>query len=353
MANTFLRKTSRGIGNTAVTVGNYTVTSNLGAIVVGLSISNITGDEVGADVIINNGNNDYYVLKDAPIPNGSTLIAAGKDQKIVLQSGDSVKVRSTDDTSIDVVMSIMETDSAGLTDDPLSGPVVITANVSSVNEGNTVAFSVSNVLANEFEYANGTYYWTTNSISGTIAAGDFADTANTGSFTLTNGSGTISRTITADANTEGTEIFTISVREGSTGGNVIATSANVTIADTSETPAASPVTYTYETDYGFAGARFNSVGTGTDVDNYLEISSDAPFGITNITMYNQLLALTSGDELTFVETSVPLGTYVGTISGTWEDTFGGTNWKVAINYSVSPTPTGASQVPSTVSFVPA
>ena len=128
MANTFLRKISRNIGNVAVTVGDYTVTSNLGAVVVGLSISNTTGDEIGADVIITNGVFNYYVLKDAPIPNGSTLIAAGKDQKIILQSGDSVKVRSTADSSIDVVMSVLETASAGFTDDTFTFNKTISAN---------------------------------------------------------------------------------------------------------------------------------------------------------------------------------------------------------------------------------
>lgn len=354
MANTFLRKVSNGIGNVVTAVGSYTVAANTGAVVIGLTVANTSNVEVLANVSIYNGINDYYLVNLAPIPAEGSLVLIGGDQKAVLQANDSIRVSSTVNNSVDVIMTLLETNSIGMTIDPIgAGPVTITANVSSVDEGNTVAFSVSNITANAFAYANGTYYWTTNSISGTITAADFADTANTGSFTVTDGSGTISRTISADSTTEGTEIFTISVREGSTSGNIIITSANVTIADTSETPAASPVTYTYETDYGFAGARFNSVGTGTDVDNYLEISIDPPFGISNITMYNQLLALTFGDELAFEETSIPLGTYVGTIAGTWEDTYGGTNWKVAIDYSASPSGTGASQVPSTVSFVPA
>lgn len=235
MANTFLRKSSRGIGNVATAVGNYTVAANLGAVVLGLSVSNTTSTEVYANISINNGADDFYLVKYAPIPDGSTLIVVGGDQKVILQPGDSIKVESTAANSLDSMMSIMETNSIGFTADPIGGIPTITANVSSVNEGNTVAFSVSNITANAFAYANGIYYWTTNSISGTITAADFVGSANTGSFTITNGSGTISRTVLADVTTEGTEIFTISVRENSTGGNIIATSANVTIVDTSLT----------------------------------------------------------------------------------------------------------------------
>jgi hypothetical protein len=237
MANTFLRKISRNIGNTAVTVGDYTVGANIGAVVVGLGISNTIASQVHANVSINNGTDDFYLVKSAPIFDSSTLILVGNEQKIVLQTGDSIKVTSSDSSSLDVVMTIMETDGVGITGDPINaGPVTITANVSSVNEGNTVAFSISNITANAFAYGNGTYYWSTNSISGNITAADFVGVSNTGSFTVTNGSGTILRTISADVTTEGTEIFTISVREGSTSGNIIATSANVTIADTSIEP---------------------------------------------------------------------------------------------------------------------
>ena len=67
MANTFLRKISRNIGNTAVTVGDYTVGANIGAVVVGLGISNTIASQVHANVSINNGTDDFYLVKSAPI----------------------------------------------------------------------------------------------------------------------------------------------------------------------------------------------------------------------------------------------------------------------------------------------
>lgn len=108
MANTFYRKLSKDIGNAAVTVGSYTVGSGNTAIVLGLTVCNTTGAAVNASVAVNNGVNDYYLVKSAPVPGGGALVVVGGDQKMVLQSGDKVNVISDAVTSLDVVMSIME-----------------------------------------------------------------------------------------------------------------------------------------------------------------------------------------------------------------------------------------------------
>jgi len=262
MANTFLRKISNNISSVETSVGNYTVGGNVGAVVIGLSISNTNISQVFANVVINNGVSDYHIIRNALIPAAGALVVAGGEQKIILQSGDSVQVSASG--NVDAVMNIMETSEGGISSDPISaGPITITANVSNVNEGNTVVFSVSNITANAFAYANGTYYWTTNSISGNITAADFVDSANTGSFTVTNGSGTILRTISEDATTEGTEIFTISVREGSTSGNIIATSANVTVDDTSLDPVALLDVWSSGGSLGTARSYMGRAGTQT------------------------------------------------------------------------------------------
>ena len=104
----------------------------------------------------------------------------------------------------------------------------VTPSISTVNEGNTVAFSV-----NTSPSVTGTYYWSTNQISGTINASDFSDGTLTGSFTITGGVGNINRTLTSDLTTEGVEEFTISVRTNSTTGPILGTSSTVTISDTS------------------------------------------------------------------------------------------------------------------------
>jgi hypothetical protein len=108
MANTFYRKLSRSVGNTAIAVGSYTVGSGNTAIVLGLTVCNTTGSAVNTDVEIYDGANSTYLVKDAPIPGGGSLVVVGGDQKMVLQAGDAVRVVSSTTTSLDVIMSIME-----------------------------------------------------------------------------------------------------------------------------------------------------------------------------------------------------------------------------------------------------
>jgi hypothetical protein len=112
----------------------------------------------------------------------------------------------------------------------------VSPNVSSVNEGSSVTWTVTTT-----GYANGTYYWTN---GGTTAAADFSIAANSGSFTLTSGSGSISLTLNNDLSTgEGSETIIMQIRTGSTAGPIIATSSTVTVNDTSFTPP--PVTVSF------------------------------------------------------------------------------------------------------------
>lgn len=108
MANTFYRKLSRSVGNTAVAVGSYTVGSGNTAIVLGLTVCNTTGSAVNTSVSVYDGANHTYLVKDAPVPGGGSLVVVGGDQKVVLQASDSMRVVSDALTSLDAVMSIME-----------------------------------------------------------------------------------------------------------------------------------------------------------------------------------------------------------------------------------------------------
>ena len=128
----------------------------------------------------------------------------------------------------------------------VSGPIVATSstvtiidtsyvtysvapNITTVNEGNSVVFTVTTE-----NVPNGTtLYWST---SGTISAADFTDVIATGSFTITNNIGTITRTLSNDALTEGSETMSLSIRTNSTSGTVVAISSTVTVVDTSTNP---------------------------------------------------------------------------------------------------------------------
>jgi hypothetical protein len=109
MANTFKRKLSSSIGTTPTDVGSYTVAANTTTIVVGFAVTNRTGSAITANVYIQDvAVANTYLVVNAPVSAGSSLIVGGGDQKIVLETGDSILVQSSAASSIDAVMSIME-----------------------------------------------------------------------------------------------------------------------------------------------------------------------------------------------------------------------------------------------------
>lgn len=110
MANTFYNKFSSGIGTSLTNVGGYSVPadSSTTVVVVGLSVANTTGTTVNVEVTLYDGSTDYYIIKDAPVNAGSSLVVVGGDQKIVLEAGHSIRVNSSASSSVDAVMSIME-----------------------------------------------------------------------------------------------------------------------------------------------------------------------------------------------------------------------------------------------------
>lgn len=108
MANTFTRKLENNIGTTPTKVGNYTVGASTSTVVIGLTVTNTTGSAITANVFLNNGVANTYIVANAPVGSGASLVLVGGDQKIVMITGDSMYVESSAATSIDTVMSIME-----------------------------------------------------------------------------------------------------------------------------------------------------------------------------------------------------------------------------------------------------
>ncbi len=108
MANTFTRKLSRSIGTSLTAVGSYTVAASTDVTVIGLTVANTSASQVLVDATLNDGSNDTYIVKNAPVPAGSSLVIIGGDQKVVLTTNDSIKVKSDTAGSVDAVMSILE-----------------------------------------------------------------------------------------------------------------------------------------------------------------------------------------------------------------------------------------------------
>ena len=109
MANTFKLKTATGgstAANTPITV--YTSPGATTTIIIGLPLSNIVASAIAAKVLIEHADGDNVTyLNDIPLPQGSAVeVMAGN--KIVLETGDIIKVQSNIANSLDTTLSIME-----------------------------------------------------------------------------------------------------------------------------------------------------------------------------------------------------------------------------------------------------
>jgi fatty acid-binding protein DegV len=104
MAQNFRRYTNNNVGTSAVTA----FTANSYDTVIGISVSNILSTTVNVDVYINDGTNDIYLVKSAPIVPGSALQVLDGGAKFVMQSGDALKIISDTAASLDVWTSVVD-----------------------------------------------------------------------------------------------------------------------------------------------------------------------------------------------------------------------------------------------------
>ena len=109
MANTFKSYTSRNVGTTPATVGSYTVEANTQVTAIGCSVANVTEYPVSVEIVLHDGTNSTRIVgPGALVPVGGALIAIGGDQKIVIPVGGSIRVTSSANTSLDVILSVLE-----------------------------------------------------------------------------------------------------------------------------------------------------------------------------------------------------------------------------------------------------
>ena len=108
MANTFKNATKAGgavAADTDMTV--YTVPTSTTTVVIGLTVANLASNSISVDVKLEPASGDnIHIGKNLPIPSGSTINAlAGK---VVMETGDVLKVQSDTANSADVAASLME-----------------------------------------------------------------------------------------------------------------------------------------------------------------------------------------------------------------------------------------------------
>jgi hypothetical protein len=107
MANNFKLVTDTAVGTSPATV--YTCPASTETTIIGLTVANIVTSQIEVSVqVTNNDGDNVYIIKNAPIPVGSSLVVIGGEQKVVLNVSDTVVVTSNTASSADVALSFLE-----------------------------------------------------------------------------------------------------------------------------------------------------------------------------------------------------------------------------------------------------
>lgn len=111
MANTFKNNTKSSLVTAAITDPTATVVTTGGTatlIMLSVMISNKTATSANADVYLDrNTGDDVYLIRNAPIPAGSTLELVNGN-KIILGSSDKLQARSDTASALDITVSYLE-----------------------------------------------------------------------------------------------------------------------------------------------------------------------------------------------------------------------------------------------------
>jgi hypothetical protein len=183
---------------------------------------------------------DSQVSGSFVVSNNTASLTRGITEDLTTEGPESFKIYVRTESTSGTVVAISGT--VIINDTSVPAPTyTISPNVTSVNEGSSVTFTVSTTNIPD----NTTLFWTTQQVSGTINTSDFTDSSLSGSVVVNNNTASVVRGIRADSTTENTESFRLQLRTVSTSGTIVATSSTVTINDTSTTPVVpSPVTTT-------------------------------------------------------------------------------------------------------------
>lgn len=111
MANTFKIETKSSlvtdaVSNTTTNVLSAGATATI--IVLGVLVSNKTGTSSNVDVyLVTNTGDDVYLIRNAPVPAGSSLeLISGN--KVIMESSDVLRARSDTSSALDIAVSYLE-----------------------------------------------------------------------------------------------------------------------------------------------------------------------------------------------------------------------------------------------------
>ena len=111
MANTFKIDTKSSLVTDAVSLSTTNVLSagaSATVILLSILVSNKTGSSANVDVyLVTNTGDDVYLIRNAPVPAGSSLeIISGN--KIIMESSDVLRARADTATALDIAVSYLE-----------------------------------------------------------------------------------------------------------------------------------------------------------------------------------------------------------------------------------------------------
>lgn len=108
MASTFKSSSAVNVGTSQTTV--YTTPSSTTTTVIGCYICNQSGGSIEATLLFYDSStgNHVNITSSTPIPSGTSIAVIGGDAKVVLETGDAIKVQSNVANSIDIVLSYLE-----------------------------------------------------------------------------------------------------------------------------------------------------------------------------------------------------------------------------------------------------
>ena len=104
MAQNFRRFVKNNVGTAAETV----FTADSYDAVVGISLANVHTAAITVSAYITSGGNDLYLVKDAPLPIGSSLQVLDGGAKLVVENTDVLKVQSDTASSLDAYVSCVD-----------------------------------------------------------------------------------------------------------------------------------------------------------------------------------------------------------------------------------------------------
>ena len=106
MAQNFRQYKERNIGTSAVDIPDGANFDSFDCIE-GIRLANVHTQSITVDVYLKN-TNDFYLIKNAPIPSGSSLELIDGGAKVVAISGDRLFIKSNVASSVDAIVSVVD-----------------------------------------------------------------------------------------------------------------------------------------------------------------------------------------------------------------------------------------------------